>query len=378
MSHNKSTTYQRPTAAPRPASFRRTAVFACIALAGSAAVTHHFSTRTVEQFSGVLQADAIDLTAPAAGTVNLVQVKSGQIVYPDDTLFVIRSSAHTERIAVARAKVDSLKSELRIAEARYELELAQILSDMDSEVHGIQDDLALLEGRRFHLEYQDTAFKDLLGALSEPVASTESTDLMRLLQDAPDPAMRLRAMVERGRIENELDTQEARIELCESRLTKLHNGQQQLPEKLRAAMGLLEVETRLATAQDQLGEAQASDSTLLIAAAEYGMAGVVQVMVDDVVAEQQTLLQIFDRSRERIQVPLPSRLIPDIQVGHDVALTFPGNELRTGRIDAIPPQVTHPPTADREATIQVIIRPVGRVWPTLPIGSTVNVSLQAE
>lgn len=374
MSHSTSTPPEN--AVTRPASYRRTIVFAVVALSASAGITHFLSTRTAEQFAGELQAETIDLAAPEPGTVEVVSVKSGQVVYPDETLFIIRSSSYTDLVAQAQAKVDSLQAELRTAEARFELELAQIFSDMDAEVHAVEDELARLEGKRFELEFQDTAYSDFLGALSEPVASTDTTDLMQLLTDVPNPALRLKAMVERGRIENELDTQEARIELCESRLKRLGSARKQIPEKLRAAMGVPEVESRLAAAKTRLKDARNGDSTLTVASSNYGMAGLVKVSEHDEVEQYQTLLQVFDRGRESVRVLLPSRLISDISVDQDVALTFPGNETRSGRIDTIPPQVTEPSADGQEAVIAVTIRPVGRTWPTLPIGTTVNVSLK--
>jgi hypothetical protein len=105
------------------------------------------------------------------------------------------------------------------------------------------------------------------------------------------------------------------------------------------------------------------------------MAGLVQVDVSDAVQQGYTLLRIFDRSHESVQVELPSRLAPELSVDREVSLTFPGGELRSGRIEAIPPQATRPANVDGESQIAVTIRPAGRVWPTLPIGTTVSVSL---
>lgn len=376
MSHLSPTTPSQQSPPGRPATVARTIILAAVALSGSAALTYYLTTRAPEQFPGELQADAMDLTAPVDGTVDLVSVDAGEIVYPDEQLFLIRSSEHELHIASAQTEIERLQSELRKKEAGYKLELAQILHDMDSAIFGIRNDMAQLEGERFHLKFQDTAFSDVLGVLSEPLASADSTDLMRLLQEAPDPAMRLRAMIERGRIENELDTKQVRIGLCESRLSQLKSGQKELPETLRAALGLPEVEARLASSRQHLSEMRNLDVSRFVSAPAYGMAGLVQVATGDTVTQGQTLLQVFDRSRESVQVEFPSRLTPRLSVDQEVSLMFPGDELRTGRIESVPPQVTRPPRASDESKIEVTIRPVGRVWPTLPIGTTVSVSLR--
>ena len=187
--------------------------------------------------------------------------------------------------------------------------------------------------------------------------------------------MQLGVMIERGRIENDLDTKQARIALSESRLSRLQAGQKQLPEKVYAALGLPAMEEQLANARERVSELQYTDSTQVVSSPIYGMAGLVQVNVSDDVQQGYTLLRIFDRSHESVEVELPSCLAPELSVDREVSLTFPGGELRSGRIEAIPPQVTRAANADGESQIAVTVRPSGRVWPTLPIGTTVSVSL---
>lgn len=374
MSQTITTTAQSPPR--RPASVARTVILAGLALVGSGALTHYLSGIGSEQFSGALHAESIELTADIDGVVELVTVKPGQIVYPDDQLFVVRSSDHVDQIASAQQDIQRLVTKLKIAEAGYRLELDQILSDMDTEIHDIQSDLAQLEGERFQLTFRDTAFSDFLGITDDSVATSDSTDLMRLLRDAPDPALRLRVMMERGRIENDLDTKQARIDLATTRLSRLQSGQKELPAKVRAALGIPAVEAELTIAREHVADLQNIDNALAVSAPAYGMAGLVRVSSHDAVQRGQTLLQVFDRSRESIQVELPGRLVPELKADREVSLIFPGGELRTGRIETIPPQVSSPATADRESQIAVTIRPSGRVWPTLPIGTSVSVSLE--
>ena len=369
MTHQENTGPTR-SSPDRPATYSRTVILAGLALVASAALTQYVRSRIPEQFSGELQSQSVEVTASVNGVVDLVSVKPGQIVYPDEALFVIDSSDHADRIASAQLEVDRLAAELRIAQAGYELELHQILVDMDAAIHDIRDDLAQLEGDRFQLKFRDTAFSDFQGALDNPVASTDPMDLMRLLRDAPGPAMQLGVMIERGRIENDLDTKQARINLSQSRLSRL-----QVPEKVHAALGLPAIEEQLTSARQHVSELRLADSTQVVTSPMYGMVGLVQVNSSDYVQQGHTLLRVFDRSHESVRVELPSRLVPELSVDREVSLTFPGGELRSGRIEAIPPQVTRRANGVGESQIAVTIRPSGRVWPTLPIGTTVSVSL---
>ena len=70
-------------------------------------------------------------------------------------------------------------------------------------------------------------------------------------------------------------------------------------------------------------------------------------------------------------------LVASLQERSHVTLHFPNDEKREGTIEALPPQLTSEDNrAGGQATYSMIIRPTGKPWPTLPIGSSLNVSIR--
>jgi hypothetical protein len=70
--------------------------------------------------------------------------------------------------------------------------------------------------------------------------------------------------------------------------------------------------------------------------------------------------------------------LADFTPGTMLDLRFPGDVKGEGRVDVIPPQVAPLPRpnerlAENASLLTVHISPAGRVWPTIPFGSTVEV-----
>ena len=75
---------------------------------------------------------------------------------------------------------------------------------------------------------------------------------------------------------------------------------------------------------------------------------------------------------------MPSSKISSLKVAQSVDITFPGGAKRTGRIQMIAPQAipTDPNSHGAESLILVRVEQTGELWPDLPIGTRVDVSLQ--
>ena len=86
------------------------------------------------------------------------------------------------------------------------------------------------------------------------------------------------------------------------------------------------------------------------------------------------LVEVFDRDREYLEASFPSRFAATLKPGDTVQIHFPDEQAREGQIEAIPSQAHQ--SGKGEAEIRVRILPVGKVWPYLPIGCEVQVSLK--
>ena len=88
--------------------------------------------------------------------------------------------------------------------------------------------------------------------------------------------------------------------------------------------------------------------------------------------EGETMLRILHMDRRYIIVHLPTRRVNEMQPGHEVELLFPGRQLFRGEVVDVP-MLADTTGQSGETLAAVRIDPVGRLWPTVPVGSQVDV-----
>ena len=133
-------------------------------------------------------------------------------------------------------------------------------------------------------------------------------------------------------------------------------------------------EARLAQATDQLSSLNQQKSAMTVTASGHGLVGSYAKHAGDPVSAGEPLVMVLDRDRPSIEVDVPSRDIGRVKVGQSVHLEIAGEE-RAGRVESISPQA-HRRDQSADSWIAVCIRPSGRLWPEVPIGSAVSVRLK--
>jgi multidrug efflux pump subunit AcrA (membrane-fusion protein) len=363
----------------RPASLLRALSMTTAALVLSVVVTGMVAQRDESRFTGVLNAEVSRLSAPADGIVEWMDVKPGQIVLPGTELFIIRDTQLDERIRKARLTLDGFRIDLAAAAARAELEIQQRTTTLDSEAFDTELTLTGLLQQQFQHDFESTALGDYID-LFDSLASTEIPPVNLKLLAMPDKSQdfdRLRAMIERSEVENSLEALQTRIDLCEARLEELRDAIDALPTRVEAAHRIPVIQASIDSTTAQLQELQSLEAERTVNSPIYGMAGVLRVQELEAVSEGDLLVEIFDRDREFVSVSLPMSLVATLEAGQEVTLHFPNDEERHGRIDSIPPQLMAEQSGPAsEATFPVKVLSVGKPWPTLPIGSALEVSIE--
>jgi multidrug efflux pump subunit AcrA (membrane-fusion protein) len=363
----------------RPASLLRALSMTTAALVLSVVVTGMVAQRDESRFTGVLNAEVSRLSAPADGIVEWMDVKPGQIVLPGTELFIIRDTQLDERIRKARLTLDGFRIDLAAAAARAELEIQQRTTTLDSEAFDTELTLTGLLQQQFQHDFESTALGDYID-LFDSLASTEIPPVNLKLLAMPDKSQdfdRLRAMIERSEVENSLEALQTRIDLCEARLKELRDAIDALPTRVEAAHRIPVIQASIDSTTAQLQELQSLEAERTVNSPIYGMAGVLRVQELEAVSEGDLLVEIFDRDREFVSVSLPMSLVATLEAGQEVTLHFPNDEERHGRIDSIPPQLMAEQSGPAsEATFPVKVLSVGKPWPTLPIGSALEVSIE--
>ncbi len=365
----------------RPASGRLTLGLITGAFVGSIMLMGGLMSSDAERYPGTLTAATTRLTTPADGIIELVNVRSGQVVLPGRELFVVVDEGLDREVQAAQQQADLLKTNLARAIARADVELQKHGRETDREIFETEIVLTELLHSQYQLRFEDTAWTrspnyfDALASNSIPNVDLKS---LAISPEVAAENSRLKAIIEKGGMENDQETLKTRIELCETRIRELRGGRQKLEETIRAANGVPRLEDELNAAREAVDELQNREAALTVRSPVYGMAGVVSVAERQPVTAGTTLLEIFDRDHEYVEAQLPSRLAPRIRAGLRVAVHFPGEEDREGEIEAIPPQVAPGTGGKSDAQLSVRIKAVGRAWPTLPIGTDVSVSLLDE
>jgi multidrug efflux pump subunit AcrA (membrane-fusion protein) len=350
-----------------------------VALVLSVVVTGSVARENGTKFIGVLKAEVSRLSAPADGIVEWMEVKPGQIVLPGTKLFIIRDTQLEERIRKAELTLDGFRIDLAAAAARAELELQQRTASLDSEAFDTELTLTGLLQQQFQHDFESTALGDYLD-LFDALASTKIPPVNLKSLAMPDKSQdydRLRAMIERSEVENSLEALQTRIDLCEARLKELRATINGLPARIEAAHRIPAIQTAIDTTSSELEELKSLEAERAVDSPIYGMAGVLRVQELEAVLEGDLLVEIFDRDREFVTVSLPMSVVATLDSDQNVTLHFPNDEEREGRIDAIPPQLmSEEGHANGEATFPVKVLSTGKPWPTLPIGSAIEVSIK--
>ena len=370
---------ERSSDPDRPASLFRSLSFTTVALVLSVVVTGIVAQQGETRFTGVLKAEVSRLSAPADGIVEWMEVKPGQIVLPGTELFIIRDTQLEERIRKAELTIEGFRIDLAAAAALAELELQQRTATLDSEAFNTELTLTGLLQQQFQHDFESTALGDYID-LFDALASTEIPPVDLKLLAMPDKSRdydRLRAMIERSEVENSLEALQTRIDLCEARLKELRGAINGLPTRIEVAHRIPVIQASIDSTTADLQKLQSLEAERTVNSPIYGMAGVLRVQELEAVREGDLLVEIFDRDREFVTVSLPMALVATLEAGQDVTLHFPNDEERHGKIDSIPPQLMAEQNGpDSEATFPVKVLSTGKPWPTLPIGSALEVSIE--
>ena len=362
----------------RPASVARTLTFTACALLVSVVVTGSVARQDKQRFTGELKAEVAQLIAPADGVVELMNVTSGQIVLPGAELFIIRDTQLEEQLRKAQSTLDGLQIDFAAASARSKLELQQRKAELESATFDTELTLTSLLQQQFQQSFESTALGDYL-KLFDALASTGSPpiDLRSItLPRRSDEYNRVRAMIERAEVENSLDALQTRVELCESRLKDLRDSISSLPDQIETAHRIPVIQASIQGVSDELEELQSLQAERSVSSLIYGMAGALRVHEQKSVSQGELLLEVFDRDHEFVTVDLPASLVASLDDCQPVTLYFPDEEERQGRIESIPPQLTlDTKGSGYEATVSLRIHSTGKPWPTLPIGSSLEVSI---
>lgn len=385
-------TATNPGSSP-PASFRRIALFGAVALLSSAGMVFWLGNVRQETHIGYLHSVNESITAGRQARITQLLVKPGQVVAPGTALLVLRDvSLEASRINQQTA-IAALEAELRQAQARASVEIADRKAKLEAELFDTQLKLAGFEEKRFDQRLALFASENrVMVAEAEErlsqvqVASNGEMDLpfeTLTMADMRQPAKGkkrdfLFELQERETTRNKVETSEAQVSLCEERLAFLKKQLEGAPAQINEAFGVNVIQTRIKAAQAMLVQLDAETPTLTLTATKHGTVGVFAKASGEMVGAQDVIVELFDADQPYVFAEVPTSHLTQFPVGREVELLFPDRVIRRGTISEVPPQAAPLPgprerLSDNCGQMRLQILPSGQVWPQVPFGTRVEI-----
>jgi multidrug resistance efflux pump len=362
-----------------PASGARVVVFSLLAFAAGIGAAFWLSRMSFERFPGYLQARLKTVTAGREARIARILVTPGTIVTAGQPLVVLEDKELEQALAARRQEIESLEIELSRTRAALEVELDIKRRDILDRVFETKWRLAQLQRQPAPLLGETPLAAGIAGQWKNglpPVVTL--VERPSLIFDNPyrlELASNVKAAPAR-KPESIPAPAMTEMTLCAEHIAQLEKMSRELPEKISRSMGVDLAQARLDHARSLLAALERQKTDLTLLADSAGMIGVFHKQVGDRVGANESIVQLLDEEEPYVLLQIPSPRISDFAPGTIVDLRFPGGEKGKGRVESIPPQTSDLPDengARQETIITAQIDPAGKLWPSIPFGSVVEV-----
>ncbi len=399
-------THREPEHHTLPASVMRTiGLLTCALLVGFLAV-YVLGNRYGRPLHGVLSADITAIRVPASSKLLSIQVKPGDEVFSGEPLLTLEKNQHVAMINEQQKKVNELNNELQTAEAQASLELSWRIREVDRELYDVRTQHRLVQEVRKQDDPHDTRRADRspnhVGTKLSPVSSsqvrnaerpragsllffsgTTNQSTLATMEDGlppkpnPLPAPVMVAQAKPASVSDHATMPVpvvAEAVTLESRISRLEELRGLLPDQIKQAAGIEHLRTRCQEATAKLQEMQSVSREVAITSPVYGTVGQIRYREGDSMQEGETMLKILHTDRRYVIVYVPTRRVNELQPGSTVQLQFPGRQSFEGQVTDLP-MLAEAMTPGGETLAAVRIEQTGKLWPQVPIGSQVDVTV---
>lgn len=407
-----------------PSSIFRTFLLLCCALLIGFSTVYLLGRQRNQALTGVLSADITSIRVPAAARLTEVHAKPGDEVFSGQPLLTLEKVEHLHMIEAQERLVRDLQREMKRLEAQAAIEVEWRTRDVDRELTRVRQQVTHREHAR------QTAATNLndANAANAPIGGTspagtpvstvssrssrgvpvttasrkpktggllffagssgQSSPAMPASQpnvpkpDVPMPVAELQPTPEPIRIAMAPETTvsdspalpaaDVVLDSLLSEQNRLETVKTSLPTTVSEALGITALKTHLDDESSTLDKMKSVSRDVVVESPVYGVVGQVRFHKGDDLPEGEIMLRILHTDRRYIVVHLPTRRVHEMEPGHEVELIFPGDETYRGQV--VDKAMVADSTGENGDTLAAVrIEPVGRVWPTVPVGSQVDV-----
>lgn len=355
----------------------RALVILMIALVGGVSCAQWVRGLRVDSYVGSLQAPKTIVTARTDAVIQKMHVAEGQTVDSEDIVVTLFDRSLEKTWQVKQQQLAALEAELEQSKAKTEVELALRNKEIESEVFQAKLKSSQYLKEQYIHQITNLAWQDFLQDYDSISSSGSNEEVFRSLvyeSRLPDEN-RITAMLRQESARNSAEVFAARVKLCEEQMAELKALQRKLPQQIRLAMGVEVIKNRLEQVKNELRQLETQREDLQLRAGRYGTVGMLEKEVGDTIQKGAPIVELFDKDHPYLLVEVPSRKISLFEEGTQVKILFSGDLKGKGVVRKISEQAVRK-TGSSESLILVHVEPAGPLWPELPMGTTVDISLE--
>ncbi len=365
-----------PPSVDAPVAPVRTLLLAVVALIVGAVAAEWIESGGRRPVPAFLQVRTVFVTAHRSCRVLSHSAAPGDRVTIGTPLVALSDSELEQRLEATRAQVEMLTTELRQAEARAKLELAQNERDLEYRICQLRLQAANYRQHKFESELYRNLLADRLAAHESALWDTGETLLKSLVLDQRWPqSERMQTTLQLQSCDHLVELFAENVEICEARIAGLERHREALPGQIRESCGVEVTAARLRQAQAEVERLEQLQTQLTLTSPAVGQVGEYRTRPGDQLRPGDLIVELLDDSQRYLVAEVPSQRIHEFPPGRTVWLVFPGQERRQGRVGRIAPQARprNPAEPDADPIILVDIEQAGRLWPTVPSGARIDV-----
>ena len=355
----------------------RALIILVVALVGGICCAQWLKSIRVESYVGSLQAPKTIILAKNDAVIQEIYVEEGQVVSSGEIVVALFDNSLDQNWKSKQQELVALEAELEQSKAKTEVELALRNKEIESEVFNAKLKSSQYLKEQYIHQITNLAWQDFIQDYDSLSSNGSSEEVFRSLvyeSRLPDEN-KITAMLRQESARNSAEVFSARVKLCEEQMAELKAIQKKLPNQIRLAMGVEVMMNRLDRVKSELKQLESQRDALLIKTGGYGMVGIFEKEVGDPVKKGVPIVELFDKEHPFLVVEVPSRKINLFSKGTEVKIVFSGNRKGKGTVQKISEQAFQK-TGLRESVILVTVEPMGRLWPELPMGTTVDIFLE--
>ncbi len=355
-------------------------MFVCLAaLVAGIGVAVWYERHGQDRFDGYLEAHTTPIIADRAGRITAIAQPEGHRVTIGDSLATLSDEALETEIGALQDEIAQAEVGHQQCLAEAELDLQWRLAELDQKIVDYQLRSASYLKEKYDYELEKSMLADVL-ALNQTASLKDGDAMFKafIVEGGVPEIERMTTALKMETMANAADVSGAQVEICEQQLNRLETAKTSLPATVRRKSGVDAAEAGVARAKAQLERVEGTRAGLTISSLAVGKVGVYRIQVGDHVTPGQTIVELLDDARRHLRVEIPSSRISGFAVDQAVTVHFPGGARRTGRIERIAPQAipTDNNSHGHESLILVHVEQTGVLWPEVPVGTHVEVSIR--